>query len=110
MLRDNLFDFSQIKSNSNSLLSNHVRSFRSSPPSNTEVSSAYMMFNKKFEISHISFTYIMKSKGPSKDPCGTPHLIGWVSEYSLLFVCHVSAMGRVFAFRVDGLGSLFGPA
>ena len=84
MLRDNLFDFSQIKSNSNSLLNRHVRSFRSSPLSNTEVSSAYMMLNKKFEILHISFAYIMKSKGPSVDPCGTPHLIGWVSEYSLL--------------------------
>ena len=84
MLRDNLFDFSQIKSNSNSLLSRHVRSFRSSPLSNTEVSSAYMMLNEKFEILHISFTYIMKSKGPSVDPCGIPHLIGWVSEYSLL--------------------------
>ena len=43
-----------------------------------------MKLNKKFEIIHISFTYIMKSKGPSVDPCGTPYLIGWVSEYSLL--------------------------
>ena len=84
MLRDNLFDFSQIKSNSNSLLSKQVISFRSSPLSNTEVSSAYMMLNKQFEILHISFTYIINSKGPSIDPCGTPHLIGWVSEYSLL--------------------------
>ena len=35
------------------------------------VSSAYVMNVNLFDITRISFTYIMKSSGPNMKPCGT---------------------------------------
>ncbi len=57
------------------------------------VSSAYIMnLNKLLEFA-ISFTYIIKSKGPSMDPWGTPvvtvNISDWTSStstYCFLFV------------------------
>ena len=39
----------------------------------------------------LSFTYMRKSKGPNTDPCGTPHVISRVYDFTLLY--------RTYCFR-----------
>ena len=40
-----------------------------------------MIANNNFDILHnVSFTYIINNKGPILLPCGTPYLIGWITD------------------------------
>ena len=41
------------------------------------VSSANIMQSKLFDASLRSSTYMRNNKGPSTEPCGTPHTILW---------------------------------
>ena len=35
-----------------------------------------------------SFMYMRNNKGPKMDPCGTPYLMVWISDLSLLMVTY----------------------
>ena len=47
------------------------------------VSSANILNKPSLQEFAISFIYIMNNKGPSTEPCGTPHLTYFVSEFTL---------------------------
>jgi hypothetical protein len=44
------------------------------------VSSTNKIALEMFKLKGMSFEYIMKRRGPSTDPCGTPQVIPLVSE------------------------------
>ena len=48
------------------------------------MSSANEIENKILETDAISFMYKKNSNGPNIDPCGTPHVINFISEEVLL--------------------------
>ena len=35
-----------------------------------------------------SFMYMRNNKGPKMEPCGTPYLMAWISDFSLLMVTY----------------------
>ena len=52
------------------------------------VSSAYIMVRTMLLAFGRSLIYIMKSKGPSMDPCGTPVVISKVSDLALFLTTY----------------------
>ena len=83
---DNLFALSQLVTSSNSLFINSILLLISLCEYKMVVSSANNIKSSTFEVYVISFTYNIKRRGPSIEPCGTPHVIFPGSEVQLLNV------------------------
>ena len=77
--KDNLLSISYSLMDSSSTLSTLSISVVSFPDTSSAESSAYNM-SLQFVAAVISFTYIKNSRGPSMEPCGTPHVMFLVPD------------------------------